>query len=666
MAVDPMLKVTVIGHASVRRSAVRLLQDAGVLELITREAPVAELDALRPDPERLRELEEQIAEATFVRDLLGRYHTHSAPFSTFISEKVHLSKEDFDALEPDEDFRRLYGECQMIAEQLAAIERERTRLQALVHELAPWVGLRLQVAQWRGTEHVALFTGTVPELAAEPIRQMLRDAVDLVTVEEVGRAAGTEAWVVMAHHDATEDVRATLALTEFVPVSFPGIEDYPAEERARAIETLARLAAEEAELEAQALKLSGLHHSRSMAFVQSLLTRHDAETANECFLTSERTFIVTGWMPARNRDHIAASLAPLGGEIDLGFAEPAADEEVPVLLRNHMLVRPFEVLTDLYGRPRYWDLDPTPLLAGFFFIFFGMCVGDVGYGVLLIIAGLFIKHRLDVAPGVCKFMDLIMMGGLASILVGVATRSYFAIAPESLPPFLRYEPILDPLRDIMLVLMFSVALGVVHISLGVGVNAYRRIKAGDVAGAIFEDVTTLALFVVVGAVVAFPGTIGWLLPWSLVLAVVFKGRVIERIFIDRSIKGSLLGVGKGLGGLYGLVGYGSDFLSYTRLAALGLASLLVGDTMNRLAGLVSEVPYGIGILSAVLILVVGHAFNTVIALLGAFVHPTRLQFVEFFGKFYEGGGRPFAPLAQRTQSVVLHPGTGEPEGGVRK
>jgi V/A-type H+/Na+-transporting ATPase subunit I len=137
------------------------------------------------------------------------------------------------------------------------------------------------------------------------------------------------------------------------------------------------------------------------------------------------------------------------------------------------------------------------------------------------------------------------------------------------------------------------------------------------------------------------------------------------VLVHRSVKGTVIGFGRGLLGLYGLVGYASDFLSYTRLAALGLASLLVGDVMNRLAGLVVDIPFGFGILAAVLILVVGHTFNVVINLLGAFVHPTRLQFVEFFSKFYEGGGRPFAPFAPRTKSVVLHPDTGAQEGGAQ-
>ncbi len=665
MAVAPMLKVTVLGHGGALRPTIDLLQAAGVIEIVSRDVTLADLEAVAVDAERVRELEERIADATFARDLLGRYRTYEAPFSTFISEKVHIGVDEFDALEPDEAFVGLYWACERIAERIADIERERTRLHALVAELAPWESLRLEISQWQDTEHVALFCGTVPEAAAAEIRQTLRDAVEYVSVAEVGRAAEREAWVVMAHRDVLDEVRSTLLLTEFVAASFPDLTGYPAEERVHASERLEVIAAEQAEIESEAEALAEEHHARVTALVQALLTRKDAEEVKGCFTASERAFVASGWVPAARKNELVAALAPVGSDVDVSFAEPEPGDAVPVELANPALIRPFEVLTDLYGRPRYGDLDPTPFFAGFYFFFFGLCIGDAGYGALLAAAAYLIKNKLDVAPGVRKFMDLLMLGGVASAIVGVATRSYFALSEESLPAFLRYQPIVDPLPGIMIMLAFSVALGVVHVSLGVIVNAYRRIKAGDVAGALFEELTTIALFLVVGVVLVWPATIGWLLPWSLGAAVVLKGRVLERLFVDRSLGGTAAGVGKGLLGLYGLVGYASDFLSYTRLAALGLASLLVGDTMNRLAGLVSEIPFGVGLVGAILILVVGHAFNVVIALLGAFVHSTRLQFVEFFSKFYEGGGRPFAPFAPRTKQVVLHPATGESEGGVR-
>ncbi|MBW6468036.1 MAG: hypothetical protein K0B85_02615 [Coriobacteriia bacterium] len=663
MAIARMQKVSVIGHVAVLDETVRLLQRAGVVEVAVREVPLDAVGALEPDQDRLNVLEERVARAAFVRDFLGRFHTSDAPFSTFVTEKVHLSVSEFEHLADDGSFGELCGECDLMAERLGVIERERTRLHTLVHDLAPWEDLHLQISQWKGTEHVVLFTGTVPLSASKGVRQALRDAVTDVSVAEVGESAQREAWVVMAHVDSLDEVRAILSLTEFIEVSFPGLEDYPAEERARATAMLEALDAEHDKIVARATELAAVDHSHAVALVQALLSQRDAEEIRADFAGTERAFLVSGWIAEVERENLLAALGPVQADVDVTFDEPAPGDRVPVILANPPLVRPFEVLTDLYGRPRYGDVDPTPLLAGFFFLFFGMCIGDVGYGLMLGTATWLIKNRLDVAPGVRKFMDLLMLGSVASILVGVATRSYFALSEESLPAFLRYRPLVDPLEEVMTLLLVSVALGVVHVSLGVVTSAYRRWQAGDRAGAVFVDLSTIALFAALGVAIALPSVIGWLLPLSFGLAVVFKGRMLETIFVQRSVKATLFGFGTGLLGLYGLVGYASDFLSYTRLAALGLASLLVGDVMNRLAGLVSDIPFGVGFLAAALILIIGHTFNVVINLLGAFVHPTRLQFVEFFSKFYEGGGRSFAPFAPRTKSVVLHPDPGAPEGG---
>ncbi|HSW41081.1 MAG TPA: V-type ATPase 116kDa subunit family protein [Patescibacteria group bacterium] len=665
MAVARMLKASVIGHASVLDRTVALLQRAGVVEIASRDVTSDEVRSLTPDRARVADLETAAAEAVFVRDLLGRFHTPSAPFSSFVSEKVHLSTSEFEALECDAAFVELHRECQSIATRLAGIGRERTRLRGLVDHLAPWVDLHLPISQWQGTEHVALFAGTVPERSAARTRQALRETADLVSVAEVGSARDREAWIVMVHQAAVEDVRAMLLLTEFEGVSFDGLESDPAEERAKALAALVALADDEREISTRATQLAAEHRARVTALVQALLTLKEAKEVCGQFVGSESAFLVTGWVPEHSREQLVAALAPVGADLDLSFEAPGPGDMVPVTLVNPRWLRPFEVLTDLYGRPRYGDIDPTPLLAGFFFLFFGMSIGDVGYGIMLVLAAWFIKHRLDVAAGARRFMDLIALGGLASVIVGVATRSYFALPEESLPAFLRYEPLLDPVGQVMTLLLISVALGVAQVSLGLIVNAYRRVREGDVAGALSVEMSTIAIFVTVGIVVARPETMNWLLPGSLGLAVVLRGRIFEEIFVRRSLKGVLTGVGMGLLGLYKLVSYASDFLSYTRLAALGLVTVLVGYVMNLLAGLVVEIPYGVGFLAAALIFVVGHTFNVVINLLGAFVHSMRLQFVEFFGTFYEGGGRAFAPFGPRTKAVVLHPESGGPEGGVR-
>lgn len=669
--------MTVLAHDSHAGVVVRRLQDAGAVEIerIELESEAvqdasADVDISRSDigavqrpkvdEHRRHLLDRDIARAQFVRDFLGRYHTAAVTFGAFISEKIHLTQSDYDALSPDADFDELYRDCETISARLGDIERERAHLKALIHDLAPWADLHLQIGQWSGTEHVALFAGTVPVAHAADIRQSLREAVSDLSIAEVGQDHQREAWIVMAHLGALDEMRAALALTEFTEVSFPGLKDYPAEEIADAQDALATLDMEEAALNERAAEFEH-NYPRAVALVQALLSARDAIDVRDDCVATERTFLVHGWLPETARDQIAHAIETIGDEIDLAFREPEPGERVPVALTNPWYIRPFEVLTDLYGRPAYGDVDPTPLLAGFFFLFFGMALGDAGYGVALMIAAYLMKTKLDIGPGVRRFMDLLIAGGLASVIVGVATRSYFALSAEELPAFLRYEPLLDPLEDIIVLLIVSVAIGVVHVLFGVLINVYRLVKAGDWMTAVQQDLSSILLLAGLAATFLL-GDVN-VLYWTAAIAIVLKGQVLESLFVDRKPFAALLGIPKGVLGLYGITGYVSDFLSYTRLAALGLASLLVGQVMNILANMVSGAPWGIGFVAAALILVVGHTFNLVINLLGAFVHPTRLQFVEFFGKFYEAGGRAYTPFARRTKSLVLHPVPGEQEGG---
>lgn len=655
-----MLKVEVIAHGDVIDEAVDRLQRAGVLEIVRAEIADERVTQFVPDEHRLNDLDEQIARAQFVRDFLGRYHTPDIAFASFIAEKVHIAEDDYDRLEADADFQALYRECNSIAARLADIERERARERTLIEELEPWRDLHLQISQWKGTGHVRLFTGVVPKAQSQAIRQSLRDAVDEVTVAEVGSAGDREAWVVMAHRSRLEEVRSQLALTEFSEVTFPGLHDYPAEEIHRIAAQLSHLDQEEEGLRARAQELES-RYGRAAALLEALLTRRDAESVRSSFCATDRAFVVVGWIPEARREALMAALAPIGSELDVGFCRPSPDDVVPVELSNPWFVRPFEVLTDLYGRPEYGAIDPTPLLAGFYFLFFGMCLGDAGYGVVLAIAAYLMKTKLDVGQGVKKFMDLLIAGGIGSFLVGVATRSYFSATAEELPKFLRYKPVIDPLDDIITLLVVSIAIGVVHVLLGVFVNVYAQVKAGAWADAVQDDISMVLAMVALGLTAA-TGQIVFL-GWGMAVAVVLKGHVLERLFVDRAPLRALMGIGSGLLGIYGLTGFLSDFLSYSRLAALGLSSLLVGQVMNLLAGMVSGAPWGLGLLAAALILIIGHTFNLVINLLGSFVHPARLQFVEFFGKFYEAGGRVHKPFSRQRALLVLHPGTGEQEGG---
>lgn len=720
-----MLKVTVLAHQSVMDELVARMQRAGVLDI---ESAPAELPAVEiaSDDARLRQLEEALADATFVRDFLGRYHTSEQAFGAFVSEKIHMNTEEYHALSADTGALRLYRECEDISSRSATLVRERARLQQLAKDLAPWEGLHLQISRWKGTEHVVLFAGTVPASQGAAIRQALRDTTCDVSVEELQSVGGCAAWVVMAHYSVLDAVRATLSLTDFQEVAFPGLADYPAEERSRALARADEITEELAELDERANTLAEQHHSRAVARVEAIASDLDSLTVREQFGATERTFAVGGWVQASQRDELESALEPLALDVDVTLEEPAEDDAPPVVLRNPWFIRPFETLTDLYGLPRYDELDPTPLLAPFFLTFFSICIGDVGYGLMLIVGAWLLKTKLDIAPGVKRFMDLLMFGGAGAMVVGVLFGSYFALdwtMVKTAVPFLDALQVLDPLQELPTFLVITVVLGMTQVFFGVLVAAYDLARRGDKASAFFDQISTILMFAALGVAVAVPSLTMAAVVLGIGITVVFKGRALEAAFGADGVPGWDRALGMGwmvlvilalggwafalplplgwalvaatvlglavsktarravvalLGGLYavyGMTAFIGDILSYTRLAALGLSGSLVGMVFNTLAGLVMAGAGGLfdkggasivgGIVVVVLaslVFVVGHVFNVVINLLGAFVHPARLQFVEFFSKFYEGGGRSFKPFAHRTKSLVLHAGEVRQEG----
>lgn len=728
MAVARMSRVEVIGYEPVLDEVLGALQRAGAvqIEASPEEIPTA---ALHPDDDRLRRLDEYVADARFVSDFLGRYHQSTQPFSMFVSEKVHVSTQEFAELDAADNLLQLYRQCSDLADRLASGKREKALLEALVRELEPWAGVHVQISRWKGTHHVALMAGTVPAADGERIRASLRDLSPLVSVAEFGAVGTRAAWIVLAHRSVLEEVRGALAATRFAEVSFHGLEEYPAEELALAA---ARVAEVEQDLTAaarDARAVADAHYEESVVVAEAL----DSDRASADVLArvgrTERAFAIDGWVRASRGEELRAALAPWSAELDITLREPRDDEDPPVELQNPPILRPFEVLTDLYGRPRYREIDPTPLLAPFFLLFFAICISDVGYGAMLAGGAYLIKKKLDVAPGVKRFMDLMMIGGAGAMVVGVAFRSYFAMDVTWLPSFLRYAPLLDPLNNLQTFLIVTVILGLTQVVFGIGIAAYDAFRRGDAATAVFEQVSTIFLFVMIGVcvtayaagdagigraalVVGLLGTVlmqgrtfeaallhkerpvwdrafGWvwlaaMLGW--VGALAFAGPAqfgwallaltVVGLFASKVVRRCVVSFLGGAYALYGMSAFLGDILSYTRLAALGLSGALVGMVFNLLAGLVwgpvgsMWAGGGLGWLWAILVavcaiavFVFGHVFNVVINLLGAFVHPARLQFVEFFSKFYEGGGRPLSPFRFATRTVVLNAGGSRPEGG---
>jgi V/A-type H+-transporting ATPase subunit I len=382
----------------------------------------------------------------------------------------------------------------------------------------------------------------------------------------------------------------------------------------------------------------GVLHDRYRALAVSDAT---GSTVRTCF-----------WVPTAALPALQKQVETVGPNVAFVVSDPAQEDHPPTLLNNNAFAGPAEMLTGLYSPPVYGHRDPTGPMAPFFFLFFGMCLGDAGYALVMagILLMLFRKYR-KIPSDMKTFMRLFLSGAVATFLYGLFTGSFFGdlIDKFSFVAFLRPLKetllIVDPMKNPMAVLGLSLLLGIVHLMFGLAIAAYDEIREGNIIDAVGGKISWI--FFVVGLVAGL-GASGGLRSASLCVAAV--GACLIFWYAGRGTKNIFLKIGSGLYALYGSTAYLGDILSYSRLLALGLGSAVIGSVINMFGVMIADVPY-VGWLLAAVIVIGGHVFSLLINLLGAFVHAMRLQFVEFFGKFYSGDGIPFKPLRFQTQYV---------------
>lgn len=374
------------------------------------------------------------------------------------------------------------------------------------------------------------------------------------------------------------------------------------------------------------------------------------------FQKTAQTFVLEGYYPAQDEQAVSAAVESVGNCFVAAFDEIGEEEFAPTLTQNNKVVSKFECITNAYTPPSYHDIDPNPAMSVCYFVLFGFMVADIGYGLLLIAAGLFASFYIKQQTGMKTLLQVFGFCGISAIVVGALFGSFFCytLYPGILPDASQYP---------MLTIILSVLLGLCHIMVGVGCSMATKYKNGQKLAAWLCDFPWILVFI--GLIVAIwnaaldmaayqpymvlklPQVVSnvglYVCLGALAVGVVFAG------LGTAGLKGKLT---KSFGSVYGLINYFSDAMSYIRVFGLMLSSALIGQVVNMLAEMASA-GGGFGYVFGVLILIVMHLFNMVMGLLSAYIHNGRLQYVEFFGKFYEGDGQLFVPFGSDTKYVLL-------------
>ena len=529
-------------------------------------------------------------------------------------------------------------------------DTEKRRLQLI--SLLPWADMTDPLETVRSTASLKVMTGTVPVDGVNAL--METGALVQLYGGEKERAA-----LVICPNEEYAGIAPSIRATGFQEKGFGDIRGTASENIQRLRTEIEALEAERAQLEARLAAFAPKREEIRRALDGAAIDR-DREQSKEALAHTKTAFLLTGWVREDMTEKVRREIEKITDVYYLSFEDPSEGDAVPTVLKNSRLITPYEAVTNLYSLPAYGTIDGTPLMAPFYFIFFGMMLSDTVYGAVLALgAWAFLKY-IKPRGMMENLAKVLLMGGISTIFMGLL---FGTCAGVSWPVIFRGTalentfPIIDSSADPIAMLALCAAMGIIQMFYAVFIAAYSCIKHRDWAGAIVDNLSWV--FIITGLLLmaapslGLPAALGTAGKW---MAIGFAAVVL--LFAGRSKKNVAGRLMSGAGKLYDVTSWLGDVLSYARIFALGLSTGVIGLVLNTLCWDMlfasfkgNPVLMVVGFIIVTVLSVALHAFMMAISTLGCFVHSARLQYVEFFGKFYEAGGKAFKPLRYETKYV---------------
>lgn len=667
MALLPFKKLTLIAHAADAENVLTLLSRLGSAEVISTseiegcargdasqreesaDKTLAKLsfafDFWRAEKVKL----EKIAKKQSEENKITQYEKKKVP----LLEKIRARKPDVsfdafdrikaDASEIDEVIRRL----QEISAEETELKGESARNAALKEQLLAFEEVDLPFSEIKSTKRVECRLGLVSTdafLAAD-----FAEYPELLVSDLGSRRRMTTAFFAYPAADR-ERYEDKLAEIGFAKTNF----DFPM----TAKEKIAALDARDEEIFKRSVALAeeAVSYEEAVRPKMEILADYYRVEKEKCgaidaSFRSQSTVVLTAWVPAHMTEETDKALQEAGIVYYGVYEDPKEGEMSPTLAKNNPVVTPYESITNMYSAPSPREIDPNPFVAFFYFILFGLMVSDAAYGLILALGGFGLYFLKRPRKGEGQLLLIIGMGGVSTLIWGVMFGGYFGNFGQEV---LGISPVMfDPMTEPLKMLILSVAMGVFQILFGMGIAFVQKCKNGKPLYAVFGEGSWFVLFIGLAFFVASGMTeaLSSLKTFALVLlGVGVAGVLVGGALGKKGVKGKLIGA---FGNVYNVTGFMSDILSYCRLFGLGLATGVVGMVVNLIAGILLKLIPVVGYLLFVLVLVVGHVFNIAINTLGAYVHNSRLQYVEFFSRFYTGGGHIFKPMGSSIKYIHL-------------
>ena len=643
MAIVKMNKFTLFAFESQKEALLQKLQQFEGVQFISSSFNIEEdLDFLKVDSGEkiMGTLLDKQLKVKFSLDFLNRFVEKEKGLKSKLKEKKTITYNRLKEIGNEDRWVALYEELKSLDESLNNYKNEITKLEGEINNLNPWSSFDASFDDLKALKFCSYFLGSIPKKTKETFKEELNNSIQEYYYEEISEIKDSAYILLVVYKDYDEQSLEMLKKYGFNNTPFT-YDDTPQNIIKEKRDKIFELNKKEEEIIFKVKNYKDKIEELELyyEFFENEIKKGEA-LAN--FVKTDKVVALLGWVPFSMKDDFETLIEKVAGNsYYIEFQEPEEEDNVPVLLKNNKFAEPYEIVTSMYSLPIYKEVDPTPIMAPFFFVFFGMMLSDAGYGLTMFLGSLLALKLLPLEENAKKFMRLFLSISISTMAWGVIYGSYFGDMPKFFTPN-GIKPLwVDPSLSPMSVLAVAAVMGIIHIYTGLGIKAYELIKDGKPLDAFFD--VGFWYFTLTGALLL----LGKSLVGVEVLGVIGKymaiagavGLVATQGRENKSIIGKFFG---GLFGLYNITGYLGDLLSYSRLLALGLATGLIGSSFNLMVKLLGKGVFAI--VFGLIIFLFGHVFNIAINVLGAYVHACRLQYLEFFGKFYNGGGKAFTPF----------------------
>lgn len=666
MSVVEMSKLRLIALSCYKDNILDAIHKTGCVEISASEE-IADTFVVKDDALRIA-LSEKYEKAKSVIEFYEERISKSKgqayyPSNQELLKNQFVTYDEFMAVpEKTDTVDEIIARAESFKETLSDCKSRAIKLNNLIQALKPYYGVDVCFSQMKDTESVKVFFGTVKVEALENVKTALEE---FELSETVVLAKNQLAVIsVVAINEIANEVDKKLSELGFSKCPFDF--EATAEQKIK-------------EAEGQLKEIAGCEMQTDKAICESVNCLRDLkiytdyykfliekQTAGDGFRRTEKTFLLQGYAPKYSAEKIENAVLSVTDAVFIEFSEPTEEDNPPTLLKNANPVKQSEFVTDMYSPPNYREIDPNKVVFFFFMLFMGVIMADVGYGIMMIVVGLILAARIKVDNGTRRLWNIVALSGVPTIIFGLLFNSFLGFSLNYTALLPNPVPKNGEMDGLMTILLFCLGLGIVHIATGYFCKALNSFRNKDVAGGIFDGLTWVIFFI--GMVfAAFNFLFDYLMSDEYVMATGV------RVFFDTmAMPGLIMVIGavfvamvtagrrekgfgkftKGFGAVYGIINIMSDILSYARLFGLMLSGMIIASTFNDMGmGIIAG--GGIGYVFGLLVIVVGHVFNIAMGVLGAYIHNSRLQYIEFFGKFYTGEGMPFTPIGSKFDYVYL-------------